>query len=174
MLKPVHKTLLLATLSCAGCSSLGGGGSALDSSSWDGACSGTMREIVQPLAGDTAQDCGFLALHASDKDFYDIMGCARTALASGKAYRFGYQNFDDFFGYCRAVARSPDGQVWFLEFYAPVAEVMNGKAPLQYRFNAKQCSAVSVVKDRRGFFAAQGCTEATDELIKILPAAAGG
>lgn len=174
MLKPVHKTLLLATLSSAGCSSLGGAGSALDSSTWDGACSRTMREIVQQLGGDAAQDCGFLALHASDKDFYDILGCARSALASGKAYRFGYQNFDDFFGYCRAVARAPDGQVWSLEFYAPVDEVMNGKAPPQYRFNAKQCSAVSVVKDRRGFFQTGQCTEATDELIKTLPGVAGG
>src|SRR5215472_4743095 len=172
MLKPTHKPLLLAALSCAGCSSLGGAGSALDSHTWDDACSGTMPEIVQQLAGAAAQDCGFLALQASDKDFYDIMGCARSALADGKAYRFGYQNFDDFFGYCRAAARTPDGQVWFLEFYAPVDEVMNGKTPLQYRFNVKRCSTVSVIKDRRGFFDAQGCTEATDELMKIMPGAA--
>jgi len=171
MLKPACKTLLLTTLSCAGCSTLGGAGSALDSSTWDSSCNGEMRAIVQPLAGDAAEDCGFLALHASDKDFYDIMGCARSALASGKAYRFGYQNFDEFFGYCRAVARAPDGQVWFLEFYAPVDEVMNGKGPSQYRFNAKQCSSVSVIKDRRGFFQAQGCAEATDELMKSLPGA---
>lgn len=174
MLKPAHKTLLLAALSCAGCSSLGGGGSALGGGTWDSSCNGAMREIVQPLAGDAAMDCGFLALHASDKDFYDIMGCARSALASGKAYRFGYQNFDEFFGYCRAAVRSPDGRVWFLEFYAPVDEVMNGKQPFQYRFNAKQCSSVSVIKDRRGFFDAQGCSEATDELMKSLPVAAGG
>ena len=174
MLKPVRKTLLLAALSCAGCSSLGGAGSALGSSTWDGSCNGVMREIAQPLAGDAAMDCGFLALHASDKDFYDIMGCARSALTSDRAYRFGYQNFDDFFGYCRAAVRSADGRVWFLEFYAPVDEVMNGKASLQYRFNAKQCSSVSVIKDRRGFFEAQNCAEATDELMKILPGAAGG
>lgn len=174
MLKPAHKTLLLAALSCAGCSSLGGASPALGSGTWDGSCNGAMREIVQPLTGDAAMDCGFLALHASDKDFYDIMDCARSALKSGKAYRFGYQNFDDFFGYCRAAARAPDGRVWLLEFYAPVDEVMNGKASLQYRFNAKQCSTVSIVKDRRGFFEAQGCTEATDELMKGLPGATGG
>lgn len=174
MLKPAHKTLLFAALSCAGCSSLGGAGSALGDATWDGSCNGEMRAIVQPLTDDAARDCGFLALHASDKDFYNIMGCARSALTSGRAYRFGYQNFDEFFGYCRAVVRSPDGKLWFLEFYAPVDEVMNGKGPAQYRFNAKQCSSITVIKDRRGFFQAQGCTEATDELMKSLPGGAGG
>lgn len=174
MLKNVHPALLLAALSCAGCSTVGGVGSALSSRTWSDSCGGQMREIVQPLAGDTAVDCGFLALHASDKDFYDIMDCARAALASGRAYRFGYQNIDEFFGYCRAAVRSSDGQTWALEFYAPIDDVMSGKQSLQFRLNAKRCETVTVIKDRRGFFQPDRCTEATDALMKRLPEAAGG
>ena len=127
-----------------------------------------MREIVQPLTGDSVVDCGFLALDASDKDLYDIKECAQSSIVSGKPYRFGYQNIDKILGYCAVAARTPDGQLWSLEFYAPIDEVMNKKPGLQYNFNAKQCSDIKLLTDRRGFFNLEQCTEATDLLMTSL------
>ena len=172
MRSPTLRLTLLAALSCAGCSTLER--SALDADTWDAPCKGAMREMIQPLTDASTVDCGFLALSASDRDFHDIMVCARSAVASGKAYRFGYQNADNFFGYCKAAARSPDGQLWSLEFYAPIDKIMNKTESLQYNFNAKQCSGVAIVNDRRGFFNLQSCTEATDTLMHSLHGGTGG
>lgn len=127
-----------------------------------------MPEIIQPMTDSSTVDCGFLALSASDRDFRNIMLCAQSAVASGKAYRFGYQNADNFFGYCKAAVRSPDGKLWALEFYAPIDKVMSKAESLQYSFNAKQCSSIAIVNDRRGFFNLQSCTEATDVFMQAL------
>ena len=170
----VRRAFLLGAIACAGCSTLAGPVSALNSDTWDASCKGAMREIVQPLTGESTVDCGFLALSASDRDFYDIMVCARSAIASGKAYRFGYQNADNFFGYCKVAARSPDGKLWSLEFYAPIDKVMDKVEPLQYSFNVKRCSNITIQNNRRGFFYLQSCTEATDSLMQSLHEGTGG
>lgn len=174
MLHPIQRIFLVATLTCAGCSSMGGTVATLGGNTWDSSCKGAMREIVQPLTGDSVVDCGFLALDASDKDLYDVRKCARSSIEGGKAYRFGYQNIDKLLGYCAVAARTPDGQLWSLEFYAPIDDVMRKRADLQYNFNAKQCSDIRLLTDRRGFFNLENCTEATDALMASLRDKSGG
>lgn len=167
MLKPIRKLLLIAVLACAGCTTVGSS-LALQQDTWDQSCSGAMREYAFPLSGDSAVDCGFLALEAPDRDFYNIMDCAKYASASGKAYRFGYRNIDKFLSYCDVAVRSPDGRLWMLQFYVPIDEAMSRKPGLQYSFNAKQCQGLILKNDRRGFFMLDQCTEATDALMKEL------
>lgn len=174
MIHSIHKVLLVTALSCAGCSTLGGSVAALSGNTWDDACKGAVHEIVEPLTGDSGVDCGFLALDASDKDLYDVKQCAKSSVASGKPYRFGYQNIDKILGYCAVAARTPDGQLWSLEFYAPIDEVMSKKADLQYSFNAKRCTDIKVETDRRSFFDLEECTEATDALMASLRDKSGG
>ena len=164
-----RKFLLLTAVTATGCATLTISTTALNPTTWDNACKGAAREIAVPLSGNSAVDCGFLALDASDKDFYHIMQCAQLAIQGGKAYRIGYQNLDEVFGYCNAAVRAPDGQLWSLQFYAPVDEIMGRKPDLQYRFNAKRCVSISLLDDRRGFFRLQDCSEATDALMKNLP-----
>lgn len=170
---PHRQFLMIAVTAAAGCATLTTSSTALSPTTWDGACKGAVREIAYPLSGDSAVDCGFLALDASDKDFYHIMQCAHLAIQSGKAYRIGYENLDEVFGYCNAAVRAPDGQLWSLQFYAPVDEIMGRKPDLQYRFNAKRCKSITLFDDRRGFFRPQDCSEATDDLMKSLPGASG-
>jgi hypothetical protein len=174
MSRAIHGGLLVVAISCAGCSTLGGSVTTLGSTTWDAPCRGAMPEIVQPLTDDSVVDCGFLALDAPDKDLYDIKRCARSSIESGKAYRFGYQNMDKLLGYCAVAARTPDGQLWSLEFYAPIDEVMKKRTDLQYNFNAKQCSDIKVLADRRSFFDLENCTEATDTLMSSLHDKPGG
>lgn len=169
----LRKFLLIAAVAATGCAAVTTSTTALDSATWGTACKGAVSEIAQPLSGDSAVDCGFLSLEASDKDFYHIMQCAQLAIQGGQAYRFGYQNLDEVFGYCNAAVRAPDGQLWSLQFYAPVDEIMGKKPDLQYRFNAKRCGSLSVLNDRRGFFKPQDCSEATDTLMKSQPGAPG-
>ncbi len=166
MKRAFQRALLITTVICAGCGSLGSSITALNASTWDDACKGAMREVIQSLPGPSPVDCGFLALSASDKDFLNIMDCAKSAVASGQTFRFGFQNADKFFGYCKGAVRAPDGQLWALEFYAPIDKIMSKSADLQYSFNAKRCTDIAVVHDRRGFFNLQDCTEATDTLMK--------
>lgn len=168
-----RKFLLIAVVAAAGCGTVTTSMTALSPSTWDNACKGAVHEIAAPLSGDSAVDCGFLTLDASDKDFYHIMQCAQLAIQAGQAYRFGYQNLDEVFGYCNAAVRAPDGQLWSLQFYAPADEIMGKKPDLQYRFNAKRCGSLAVLNDRRGFFKPQDCSEATDALMKSLPGGAG-
>lgn len=127
-----------------------------------------MREMVQPLTGDSVVDCGFLALDASDQDFRNILQCARFAVQSGKPYRFGYRNIDKFLSFCKVAALSPDGKLWSLEFYVPIQDAMSQRKDLQYSFNAAQCSSIQLKNDRRGFFDMKDCTEATDSLMETL------
>jgi hypothetical protein len=174
MLRSLHKVFLVAALSCAGCSTLGGSVSALSGDTWDGACKGAVHEIVQSLTGDSGVDCGFLALDASDQDFRNVLQCARFAVQSGKSYRFGYQNIDKILGYCAVAARAPDGQLWSLEFYVPIQDAMSKRKDLQYSFNASQCSSIQLKNDRRGFFNLESCTEATDALMTALHDKSGG
>jgi hypothetical protein len=170
----MRKFLLIAAVAASGCAAVTTATTALDPATWDSACKGAAREIAFPLSGDSAVDCGFLSLDASDKDFYHIMRCAQLAIQGGQAYRFGYQNLDEVFGYCNAAVHTPDGQLWSLQFYAPVDEIMGRKPELQYRFNAKRCGSITVLNNRRGFFKPQDCSEATDALMKSLPGASGG
>lgn len=158
---------MVAMAACAGCTTLGSS-LALSPDTWDGSCAGAMRAYVFPLSGDSAVDCGFLALEASDQDFRDVMDCAKSAIQSGKAYRFGYRNIDKYFSFCNVAARTPDGQLWSLQFYVPILDAMSQRKDLQYSFNASQCSSIQINNDRRGFFAFQTCTEATDALMTLL------
>lgn len=167
MRNPIPNILLLAALACAGCTTVGTS-LALKSDTWDGSCSGDMRAYAFPLSGDSAVDCGFLALDASDQDFYDMLQCAKSAVQSGQAYRFGYRNIDKYLSFCNVAVRSPDGQLWSLQYYVPILEAMSQRKDLQYSFNAKQCTSITLKNDRRGFFAMGQCTEATDALLKQL------
>jgi len=170
----LHRLLAVAAISCAGCSSVGSSVSALSDNTWDDSCKGAMREIVQPLTGESAVNCGFLALDASDQDFRNALQCAKFAVQSGKPYRFGYRNIDKFLSFCRIAAHSPDGQLWSLEFYVPIQDAMSRKKDLQYSFNAAQCSSIQLKNDRRGFFDMKACTEATDALLAALRDKSGG
>jgi len=167
MLNFIRKLLPVVTLACAGCTTVGSS-LALKQETWGQSCNGAMREYAFPLSGDSAVDCGFLALEASDQDFYDILQCAKDAAASGKAYRFGYRNIDKFLSYCDVAVRSPDGRLWMLQFYVPIDQAMSRKPDLQYSFNAKQCQGLILKHDRRGFFLLDQCAEATDTLLKEL------
>ena len=133
-----------------------------------------MRAYVFPLSGESAVDCGFLALEASDQDFRDVMDCAKSAIQSGKAYRVGYRNIDKILSYCHVAVRSPDGQLWSLQFYVPILDAMSQRKDLQYSFNASQCSSMQIKNDRRGFFTLENCTEATDTLMTLLHGNTGG
>ena len=157
---------------CAGCTTVGSS-LALKQDTWGDSCNGAMREYVFALGGDTAVDCGFLALEASDKDFHNILECAKSASADGKPYRFGYRNIDQYLSFCNAAVRSPDGQLWSLQLYVPILDAMSQRKDLQYSFNAKQCSSIELRNDRRGFFALHNCTEATDALTALLQEKAG-
>lgn len=163
---------LLAALAYAGCTTVGSS-LALKPDTWDGSCNGAMREYVYALGGDTAVDCGFLALEASDKDFRNILECAKSATAGGKPYRFGYRNIDQYLSFCNAAVRSSDGRLWSLQLYVPILDAMSQRKDLQYSFNAKQCSSIELKNDRRGFFALHNCTEATDALTALLQDKAG-
>ncbi len=167
MHKPISKLLLLAALACAGCTTVGTS-LALKPDTWDNSCAGGMRAYAFPLSGDSAVDCGFLALDASDRDFYDVLECAKSAVQSGKAYRFGYRNIDKYLSFCNVAVRAPDGQLWSLQFYVPILEAMSQRKDLQYSFNAKQCTSLTLKNDRRGFFAMGQCTEATDDILRQL------
>src|SRR5579859_744905 len=168
MPKLIHRVFMVAMVACAGCATVAGSGLALKQDTWDGSCAGAMRAYVFPVSGESAVDCGFLALEASDQDFRDVMDCAKSAIQSGKAYRFGYRNIDKYFSFCNVAARSPDGQLWSLQFYVPILDAMSQRKDLQYSFNASQCSGIQIRNDRRGFFAVQQCTEATDALMALL------
>jgi len=170
----LHRILAIAAISCAGCSTVGSSVSALSDNTWDGSCNGAMREIVQPLTGDSVMDCGFLALDASDQDFRNVLQCAKFAVQSGKPYRFGYRNIDKFLSFCKIAAHSPNGKLWSLEFYVPIQDAMSQRKDLQYSFNAAQCSSIQLKNDRRGFFDMKDCNEATDALLAELHARSGG
>lgn len=165
--KRTRITLLAATLACAACTTVGTS-LALKPDTWDASCAGDMRSYVFPLGGDSAVDCGFLALDASDQDFRDVLECAKSAVQSGKPYRFGYRNIDKYLSFCNVAVRAPDGQLWSLQFYVPIMDAMSQRKDLQYSFNAKQCSSLALKNDRRGFFAMQQCTEATDTLMSLV------
>jgi hypothetical protein len=159
--------LLLVVLACAGCVTVGSS-LALKPETWDGSCSGDMRAYAFPVGDESTVDCGFLALEASDQDFRDVLGCAKSAVESGKPYRFGYRNIDQYLSFCNVAMRTPDGQLWSLQFYVPILEAMSQRKDLQYSFNAKQCSTITLKNDRRGFFGLQGCNEATDAFMSRL------
>lgn len=167
MTKRIRQILLAAVLACAGCTTVGSS-LALKSDTWDGSCSGDMRAYVFPPGGDSTVDCGFLALEASDQDFHNMLECAKFAVQSGKPYRFGYRNIDQYLSFCNVAMSTPDGQLWSLQFYVPILEAMSQRKDLQYSFNAKQCSGITLKNDRRGFFGLQGCTEATDAFMNLL------
>lgn len=167
MLNKIRKVFLLIVFACAGCTTVGSS-LALKADTWDGSCSGDMRAYVFPLGGDATVDCGFLALEASDQDFRDVLACAKSAVQSGKSYRFGYRNIDQFLSFCNVAMSTPDGQLWSLQFYVPILEAMSQRKDLQYSFNAKQCSGITLKNDRRGFFGMQNCTEATDAFMSLL------
>jgi hypothetical protein len=174
MYSPVQRIILIAAISCAGCSTVGGSATALSGNTWDDSCNGAMREIVQPLTGESVVDCGFLALDASDQDFRNVLQCAKSAVQSGKPYRFGYRNIDKYLSFCKVAAHAPDGQLWSLEFYVPIQDAMSQRKDLQYNFNASQCSSIQLKNDRRGFFDMKDCTEATDALLAALRGKSGG
>jgi len=158
---------LFAAVASAGCTTVGSS-LALKADTWDGSCNGAMREYVASLSGDSTVDCGFLALEASDKDFHNILECAKYASASRKPYIFGYRNIDQYLSFCNVAVRSAGGQLWSLQFYVPILDAMSQRKDLQYSFNAKQCSSIELRNDRRGFFALYSCTEATDALTTLL------
>ena len=167
MHNPSRGFLLILVLACAACTTVGGS-LALQTDTWDQSCAGDMRAYAFPLSGDPAVDCGFLALDASDQDFRNVLGCAKFAVQSGKPYRFGYRNIDQYLSFCNVAVRSPDGQLWSLQFYVPILEAMSQRKDLQYSFNAKQCSGITLKNDRRGFFGLQNCSEATDAFMTLL------
>jgi hypothetical protein len=118
------------------------------------------------LTGKSAVDCGFLTYESVDNGTSDIDTCAKSAVESGKPFRFGYQGNDDELIYCTVAVRADDGQLWSLNFYVPVSEAMK-KINAQFRLQALRCSSIRIQRGR-SFFAFDGCTDATDDLVASL------
>ena len=153
----------LAAALLAGCATLR---QPLGSATWDGVCYQGLHADVDYLSGADAYDCGLLHLDARDGAESQITACARDAVASGRAYRFGYQSFGIDSMYCDVAVRAPDGQIWSL--YSDNEALLGGGITL----SVQRCKEIAFRRGTIGkgsFFEHDRC-ERAPEMFDTLAA----
>lgn len=132
--------------------------------SWGGQCYKSLDRDVSELAGLTAIDCGFLRLKATEAERSATQACAKDAVKSNRAFKFGYASFGDDSAFCDIAIRRPDGQMISFFFDADVTGQMgsNGNNSTVW---TSLCNKIKFKPGTIGFgsfFDLQKCTEAPE------------
>jgi hypothetical protein len=137
-----------------------------------GVPSGCFKPMLgQILAGPGAIDCGWLEFHRRS-DRQRMIACARKAMASSRAYRFGSGVFGVDAGFCEAVVRASDGQIWSLRYDVDFSFPRDDPRSHPTLFVAR-CDAVELLRDVREdgvFFDAKACRLDDDGFERVKAA----
>jgi hypothetical protein len=132
--------------------------------SWAAHCYKDFERDVSEIAGPSAIDCGFLPLKATDGQRAATKRCAKSAVKSGLAFKFGYGSFGDDSAFCDTAIRRADGQLISLFFDSDISGQM-GRDGNNSVVWTKRCSKLKFKPDTIGygsFFDLQQCTEAPE------------
>jgi|GEM_PF-1185386 len=164
-----YRCLILVAMIAAGCSSLQRPNSLVARYSWGEICYDSFRKDVDYLAGATTQDCGFL--HADSDSEKQIAACAKSVVASGKPFKFGYLSYGYDSGYCDVAIKSSDGQLWSL-YYDSDSSGGAGRTNNYSTLAVSRCNRIEFVPGtigRGSFFSLKGCSAAR-EVAKSIAA----
>jgi hypothetical protein len=154
--------LVLVSVVLAGCSVV----PEIDTSveSWAAHCYKDFERDISEIAGPGAVDCGFLPLEATDGQRAATERCAKGAVKSGVAFKFGYGSFGHDSAFCDIAIRRPDGQLISFFFDSDVSGQMgrNGNNSVVW---TKRCSRIKFKPGTIGygsFFDLRQCTDAPE------------
>lgn len=154
--------LISLTLIIAGCASAPSSGPR--PGSWTNRCYGDFERDVAEIAGQSAVDCGFLPLGASARDRAATTACARSAVESGKPFKFGYRSVGDDSAFCDVAIRRQDGQLVAFFFDSDVTG-QSGTDGNHSTVWTSRCSGIEFKPGTIGpgsFFAMRDCSEAPE------------
>jgi hypothetical protein len=127
--------------------------------------------LGQILAGPDAIDCEWLQSPGRGER-KRMMACARKAMASSRPYRFGSGIFGVDAGFCEAVVRAPDGQIWSLRYDVDFSFPKDDPRSHPTLFVGR-CDAVELLHDVRDdgvFFQAKACRQDNDGFDRVKAA----
>jgi hypothetical protein len=164
---------ILATLLITACAAAGGpyGGA---TRSWDQQCYPALRKDVAHLAGQSAIDCGFIQLDASETVKDRTVRCAGESISGNLPFEFGYRGVGDDSWYCDVAIRAADGQLYSLYYDSDVTGHW-AERPETSRLWLQRCKGIRMLPgtSTRSFFALDGCEESPRDLQALISARAG-
>jgi hypothetical protein len=113
------------------------------------------------FAGSGALDCGILSTYSNRAARNGVVSCARQAIASGEAFRFGYGTIGDDAGYCNVAVRKGDGTLWSVNYEYDLSYSADDsrRGP---SLQVAKCTSVSIQRQdgiKAHFFGLSGCSE---------------
>ena len=136
---------------------------------WTEQCYINFEQDVSQIAGESAVDCGFLAMQATDAERNLAKSCAKSAVKAGNPFKFGYQGFGVDSVYCDVAVRRVDGQMVSVYFDSDVTGQM-GSGGNNSALWASRCKTIKFKPGTIGvgsFFDLQNCTEAPDIISNL-------
>jgi len=150
-----------------------------DSASWSDQCYQTFENDVAEIAGVSAIDCGFLprdirrsldgwqSLASSGAQvelLAKIEQCAKSAVESGNAFKFGYYGFGYDSDFCDVAIRGPDGQLISFFFDSDTSGQMGSKGnhSVVHTSSCKTIEFKPGTIDNSSFFDLQECTSSPE------------
>ena len=118
-----------------------------------------VSDLAVEFSDADAIDCGILNSYSFRPERNKALACARQAISSGKAFRFGYGAIGDDAGYCKLSLRKSDGSLWAVNFDYDLSYSSDDPrhGPILY---VARCTEVSL-KPQDGikghFFGMSGC-----------------
>jgi hypothetical protein len=131
---------------------------------WNGQCYKHFDEDVAELAGDTAVDCGFVSMRATDARRKETESCARKAVKSVAPFKFGYESLGYDSVYCDIAVRRADGQMISLYYDSDITGQFGSNGNNSAASTAR-CTKISFSAGTIGvgsFFDLKQCTDAPE------------
>ena len=118
-----------------------------------------VSNLAVDFSGADATDCGVLNSYSFRRERNKTLACARQAISSGKAFRFGYGAIGDDAGYCKLSLRKSDGSLWSVNFDYDLSYGAEDsrRGPILY---VARCTGVSLDPQdgvKGHFFGMSGC-----------------